>query len=56
MRKVFVKVILNLVIDADESVIVGDVIDEMDYTITSNTVGAEISDTTIEDFEVTDSK
>jgi ribosomal protein L12E/L44/L45/RPP1/RPP2 len=56
MRKVNVKVTVDLLIRADEGVSIDEVINEMEYNFTSNTEGADIEDTTIEDSEVTDSR
>jgi hypothetical protein len=55
-RKVFVEVKVKLVLDMEEGIEVQEVIDEMEYSFTSNTGGADISDTEILDHEVTDSK
>jgi len=52
MRKVHVEVTVDLYIETKEGVAISDVIDEMFYTFNSRTEGAEIKDTTIEDFEV----
>ena len=56
MRKVYVEVKVKLVLEMEEGVEVGEVIDEMDYDFTSNTTNADIVDTEILDHEVTDSK
>ena len=56
MRKVHVTVKVDLLIHANEGVEIGTVIDEMDYTFTSQTDGADIEDTEIKDYEVTDSR
>jgi hypothetical protein len=56
MRKVYVEVKTRLIIQADEDTEIADVISEMDYDFTSQTDGADIVDTEIRDFEVTDSK
>lgn len=56
MRKVYVTVTSRLIIDMDEGIEVNEVIDEMDYSFTSKTDGADIVATEIEDFEVNDSK
>lgn len=55
-RKVFVEVKVKLVINADEGVDIGEVINEADYNFTSQTTGADIEDTEILDHEITDSK
>jgi len=55
-RKVYVDVKVRLVIRADEGVEIGGMIDEMEYNFISQTDGAEIEDTEIKDYEITDSK
>lgn len=55
-RKVYVTVTSKLIITADDGVDIDDVINEMDYSCTSQTEGAEIVDTEIADYKVTDSK
>ena len=56
MRKVYVNVTVRLVIRADEGVDISNVIDEADYSFTSNNPGADIEDTEIVNTEITDSK
>jgi hypothetical protein len=56
MRKVYVDVKIKVIMNMDEGIEVGDVIDEMDYDFTSNTDGVDIEDTEVLDYEVTDSK
>jgi len=56
MKKVYVEVTTRLIISMDEDVEVSEVISEMDYNFDSQTDGADIVDTEIRDFEVTDSK
>jgi hypothetical protein len=58
-RKVYVEVKVRLIVrmDDDENAPeVGDVISEMDYGFTSQTEGADIEETEITDYLVTDSK
>ena len=55
-RKVYVTVTTRLIIRADEGVDIDEVIQEMDYDFTSQTEGADIEDTEITDYEITDSK
>ena len=55
-RKVTVEVKVKLTIDMDEGIEVGDVIGEMEYDFTSCTDGADIIDTEVENYEVTNSK
>jgi len=49
-------VITRLIIDMDEGIEVDEVLENMDYDFTSSTDGAEIVDTEIMEWEVTDSK
>ena len=56
MRKVYVEVKVLMTINAEEGVSIGDVIDECDYEFKSQTTGADIVDTSIEDYNVHDSK
>ena len=56
MRKVHVNIVVKAVIRADEGVSISEVINEMDYSLKSNTDGADIEDTEIRDYEVTDPK
>lgn len=55
-RKVYIEVKVRLVVRMDEGVEVGEVIQEMDYNFDSQTNGANIEDTEILDYEITDSK
>ena len=55
-HKVFVEVKVKLVLNMDEGVEVGEVINEMDYNFSDTTGHANIEDTEILDHEVTDSK
>lgn len=56
MRKVFITLTVHLTVDADEGISMDEVVQEMDYNFMSETDGADIVDTQIVDFEVTDSK
>ena len=56
MRKVHVNIVVRAIIRADEGVSISEVINEMDYSLKSNTDGADIEDTEIQDYEVTDSE
>jgi hypothetical protein len=57
MRKVYANVVTRLIICADDDVdIETDVINELDYDFKSTTDKAEIIDTEITSFEITDSK
>jgi len=56
MRKVYVEVKVRLIVNAEEGVEIGEVINECDYEFKSQTTGADIVDTEIEDYKVLDSK
>lgn len=56
MRKVFVNVRVKLVINVDDDIEVGKVIEEMEYDFTDTTGKADIEDTEIMGAEVYDSK
>lgn len=56
MRKVIVEVTIKLAINAEEGVEISEVVQEMDYSFTSQTDNAEIMDTEIRDFDVKDSR
>ena len=56
MRKVTVKLEMNVVMSVDEGVEISDVVNELDYQINDTTTSADILDTEITDFEVQDSK
>jgi len=55
-RKMYVTVTTRLIIRADEGVEINGVLENMDYDFTSQTDGADIEDTEIQDWNVTDSK
>lgn len=56
MRKVTVELKIKMLIHADEDKEISDVIDEMEYEFIYSEPGAEIIDTEIEDYEVSDSR
>lgn len=56
MRTVTVQLTVSLTIRADEGVDISNAIDEMDYNFKSQTEGADIEDSSINDFEVVNSK
>jgi len=56
MRKVTVKLEMNVVMSVDEGVEVSEVVNELDYNVNDTTTAADILDTEITDFEVVDSK
>jgi len=55
-RKVYVNVTTRVIIRADEGVEINDVLENMEYNFTSQTEGADIEDTEVQDWEITDSK
>ena len=55
-RKVYVDVKVRLIINMDEGIEVNTVLENMDYSFTSMTDDANIEDSEIEEWEVTDSK
>ena len=61
MRKVYVELKVKLIINADDGVDIGDVINELDYSFevppeSAIDMSADIEDTEILDYEITDSK
>ena len=56
MKKVIVEVKVKLVINQNDDVETSKIIDELEYEFTDTTGKADIVDTTIEDYEVVDSK
>ena len=56
MRTVHVKLTVDLVLKVDEGVEVQEVVDELDYSFKDTTTKADVEDSTITDFEVTDSR
>ena len=55
-RKVYVEVKTRLIIRMDEGIGVNEVLENMDYNFISQNDEADIEDTEIRDWEVTDSK
>lgn len=55
-RRVTVKITLSVTIDIDEGVPVQEVIDEMDYELTTDMSKATIIDTEMQDYEITESR
>ena len=55
-RKVYVTVTTRLIMRVEEGVEIDDVISDMDYDFTSNTEGANIESTEIDDYDISDSK
>ena len=56
MKKVFVELKVRLVINQNEDVETSEIIDELEYDFTDTTGKADVFDSTIEDYEVVDSK
>ena len=56
MRKVYVDVTVRLIINMNEGVSVDNVINDMDYNFSFKGEEADILDSQIENFNVTDSK
>ena len=56
MRKVYVTAKIHLIFQIDDGIKIGDVIDELGYNFVSRTDGADIVETEIQDYDVTDSK
>jgi len=55
-RKVYIKVKVNLILNINDGVEVGDIVNELEYLFKDTTGSADIVDTEILDWEVTDSK
>jgi hypothetical protein len=56
MRKVYVNVTTRLILNMDEGIELDDVISDMDYSFESTNTGADVVDSEITNYEVTDSK
>ena len=56
MRKVYVDVKVRLIINMDEGTELYTIINEMDYIFRDTTTKADVEDSEIVDYEVTDSK
>jgi len=56
MRKVTVKLEMQVVMSVDEDVEISEVVNELDYEINDTTTAADILDTEITGYEVVDSK
>ena len=56
MRTVNVKVVVNLVIKADEDIEIGEIMDELEYNFTDTTTKAEVEDSEMVDYHVTNSR
>jgi len=54
MRKVTVELRVKMTVKVDEGIEVSQVIDEMDYQFADTTGGADVEDTELLDYEVTD--
>jgi len=55
-RKMYVNVTTRLIIRADDDADFGDIMADMDYHFTSLHDGADVENSEIRDYEVTDSK
>ena len=51
-RKVYVEITVMAVVEMDKDIKVSDVVNEMDYSFSSNTKGAHISKTEIRDHRI----
>jgi hypothetical protein len=56
MRTVYIEVKVKIIANMDEGLEVGDFVQELDYIFKDNTGRADVMDTEILDYEVTDSK
>lgn len=56
MRKVYVTTKVRLIIQADEDQNINEVLENMNYEFTSQSDGANIIDTEIQNWQITDSK
>jgi hypothetical protein len=56
MRKVYLNVMFQVIVLAEEGVDISEVMNELDYNFSSNTANSDIYDSAMIDFEVTDSK
>lgn len=56
MRKVTIEVKVKLLIRADDDAVIDDVLDEMEYDFTDTTGKADVEDTEILNYEITDSR
>ncbi len=56
MRKIYVDLKVRIIVEAEDNLYIGEVVQELDYNIHSRTLGAVILDTQIADYTVTDSK
>lgn len=55
-RKVYVRVVTNLIVRVDEGADINDVVNGLTYSFEDTTGKATVEDTSIEDFDITDSK
>lgn len=55
-RKIYVNITTRIIIRADDDADVDDVINELDYSFSDTTGKAQVEDTNITDYEITDSK
>jgi len=55
-RKMHVQITVDVFIVADDTIELQQIIDDMDYSFSSNTEGATVEDTSMQTFELTDSR
>jgi hypothetical protein len=55
-RKMHVQVTVDVFIVADDTIELQKIMDDMDYSFSSNTEGATVEDTSMETFELTNSR
>jgi len=56
MRKVIIKLEMNVVMFVDEGIEISEVVNELDYEVKDTTTAADVLDTEITGYEVVDSK
>ena len=56
MRKIYGELLIKIVVACDNGIEITDVLSDMDYNFISQTDGADIQDTEILDFNITDVK
>lgn len=56
MRKVIVALTIKMIVTLDDDISVSQVINELDYNFSDTTTKADVVDTEIIDYQITDSK
>jgi hypothetical protein len=56
MRKIYVELHVRLIVVMNEELAVGDVLDKLDWDVTSTDDGADVQDAQITHYEILDSK